>query len=157
MRRVDREITDTKELIEIIEKSKVCHVAMIDGDFPYMVPLSFGYEMTEEGLVLYFHSAKEGKKLDIIRKNSNVCFTISTQEKLIINDDIPCSSGCTYASVIGMGTAEILESAEEKCHALSVLMKHQAGKTFIFDEKQAEMVCVFKISVKEFTGKRKKG
>lgn len=155
MRRKDREVTDAKELVELIEKSKVCYVAMIDEGFPYIVPLSFGYKITEKGLTLYFHSAKEGKKLDVIRKNGNVCFNISVQEKLTINDDIPCSSGCTYGSVTGIGTAEIIESVEEKCHALSVLMKHQAGKTVVFNAKQADAVCVFKINVKEFTGKRK--
>ena len=92
---------------------------------------------------------------DVIGKNSNVCFEISTQKKMIENDDIPCNSGCTYASVIGSGTAEIIENVKEKCHALSVLMKHQFGKTIIFNEEQTGMVCIFKINVKEFTGKKK--
>ena len=155
MRRADREVKDTGELIDIIEMSRVCHVAMIDDGIPYIVPLSFGYEMAEDGLVLYFHSAKEGRKIDVLHKNSNVCVEISIQQKLVIDKKVPCRSGCGYASVIGNGKAEFLTDTEEKRHALSILMKHQSGMDLVFDEKQADSVCVFRIVVKKFSGKRK--
>lgn len=155
MRRSDREVTDKQELWEIIEAGKVCHVAMLDGEYPYLVPLSFGAEQKEDRLVLYFHSAKEGKKLDVLAKNPNVCFEISHQKKLVINDNVPCASGCAYVSVIGMGKAEFVTDLDEKCAALSVLMRHQSGREFTISASQAENVCVFKIAVDSFTGKRK--
>ena len=43
MRRKDREITDFNEIINIIKKCDVCRIALNDKDFPYIVPLNFGY------------------------------------------------------------------------------------------------------------------
>jgi nitroimidazol reductase NimA-like FMN-containing flavoprotein (pyridoxamine 5'-phosphate oxidase superfamily) len=64
MRRHEREITDKKEIEAIIRKALVCRLAMVDGDKPYVVPLCFGYA----DHTLFFHSAGEGKKLEIIKK-----------------------------------------------------------------------------------------
>lgn len=55
---------------------RTASVAMIDRNVPYVVPLSYGYELKEDSLVLYFHCAKEGRKLNILRCNDKVCFTI---------------------------------------------------------------------------------
>ena len=72
MRRNEREITDPKIIEEIIHQATICRIALYDADYPYIVPLNYGYESG----ALYFHSAKEGKKIDLIRKNSRVCFEI---------------------------------------------------------------------------------
>ena len=67
MRRKDREINDVKEIINILDMCKTASVAMLDGDVPYVVPLSYGYEIRDNILVLYFHCAKEGRKIDILK------------------------------------------------------------------------------------------
>lgn len=155
MRRKDREVTDRQGMEEIIRMCKTCHVAMVDDGKPYMVPLSFGYRFTEEGLLeLYFHSAKEGKKLDILRKNNQVCFEMANEgEPLTI--DTPCNAGYYFASLIGFGEVFFLEDPAEKCEALSLMFAHQSGEKVVFNERQAAAVCVYKIVSEEFTGKRK--
>ena len=66
---------------EIIKMCKTCHVAMVEEGEAYVVPLSFGYRFIEGGLLeLYFHSALEGKKLDILRKNNRICFDMAQGE-----------------------------------------------------------------------------
>ena len=70
MRRKDREITDFDEMMKIIAKCDTCRLALFDDEFPYIVPLNFGTNVEEGQLYLYFHSAKEGTKLDLIRKNN---------------------------------------------------------------------------------------
>ncbi len=65
MRRNDSEITDRKDIDGIIRRCRVCRLAMCDGSQPYIVPLSFGYD----GSFLYFHTAREGRKIDIIKRN----------------------------------------------------------------------------------------
>ncbi len=154
MRRKDREVTDTAEIEEIIKGCKTCHVAMALEGEPYVVPLSFGYERKGETLTLYFHSAKEGKKLDILHKNSRVCFEMAVEGELI-HTQIPCNSGYYFSSVMGKGDVEFVEDPEEKRHALSLLMKHQAGRDIVFGEKQAETVCIYKICTRDFGGKKK--
>lgn len=156
MRRADRQVTDIRDIEEILFSCKTCHVAMIDDGTPYVVPLSYGYRIIEgSALELYFHSAFEGRKLDILRKNNNVCFEMSYEGEPV-NSENPCNSGFFYASVIGFGKAEFIEeSVNEKCEALSIMYKHQSGKDVVFSAEQAESVCVFKIISTGFTGKKK--
>jgi nitroimidazol reductase NimA-like FMN-containing flavoprotein (pyridoxamine 5'-phosphate oxidase superfamily) len=152
MRRKDREVTEVNELLQIIDQCKVCRVAMQDQAGLYIVPLNFGYTFENDQLVLFFHSAKEGRKIDALTANSDVCFEMDCEHRLISADEA-CGYGYYFKSVIGNGRAVFVDNVTEKEHALSVLMKHQTGKDFIFDERMVEGVCVFKIIVHHFTGK----
>lgn len=154
MLRKDREVTQIDEIENIIRKCKTCHLAMMDDGQPYLVPLSFGYEIIGTNLTLYFHSAKKGKKLDILHKNSRVCFEMAC-EGTPVHAEIPCNSGYYFSSIIGYGNVEFIEDVNQKCRALSLLMKQQADRDVIFNEAQANTVCVYKISTSEFTGKKK--
>ena len=155
MRRKDREILDVEDIINIIDKSDICRLAMVDGSKPYVVPMNFGYEYDGDTLILYFHGAREGKKIDILQKNSNVCFEIDTSHELI-TDDIASKYGYKYESVIGDGMVEFIENVNDKVYALSKLMKHVGGENAPtnFDDKILSIVAVFKVSVNSFTGKR---
>lgn len=154
MRRKDREVTELSEIKEILDGCKTCHVAMTDGDRPYVVPLSFGYEIKDGSLVLYFHSAEEGRKIDILKKDNRVCFEICSEGEPIF-PETPCNSGYYFSSVIGWGEVEFLEDPEEKCEALHKMFVHQSGRKVRFTEAQAASVCVYTIVSREFTGKRK--
>ena len=154
MRRKDREVTDTETIEEIIKACKTCHLAMVDEGKPYVVPLNFGYELDTDKLTLYFHSAKEGKKLDILHKNSSICFDIAS-EGMPIHAESPCNCGYYFSSIIGMGTVEFIEDTKEKCKALSLLMKHQADRDVEFNEAQVNSVCVYKVSTSDYSGKKK--
>lgn len=154
MRRKDREVTDMEEIRAILDICRTCHVAMIDEDKPYVVPLSYGYEIEEDALILYFHSAKEGRKLDVFRKNNQVCYEMCSEGEAV-HADIPCNSGYYFSSVIGNGEVFFIEELEEKCMALSKIFRHQTGKEIAFMPQQAAGVCVYKIVSREFAGKRK--
>ena len=155
MRRKDREITDINGVEEILLQCKTCHVAMVDDGVPYVVPLSYGYKFLDGNVLeLYFHSAAEGRKIDILKNNNKVCFEMSC-EGAPIHSETPCNSGYYFASIIGFGSAIFIEDVSENCNALSVMFKHQTGKDVAFTSEQAETVCVFKIVSSEFTGKKK--
>ena len=66
-----------------------------------------------------------------------------------------CGYGYYYASVIGSGTAELIEGAE-KLDALSALMRHMAGREDTFTEDQARGVAVLAIRVRSLSAKAKK-
>ena len=112
MRRKDREVLGDENIAKIIEQCTTCHVALMDDDnasMPYVIPLSFGYSLNSGVLELYFHCAHVGKKLDCIRKNPNVAFSMCVENRIEIHEDVYCKSGRFYASVVGHGKAEIVE------------------------------------------------
>lgn len=153
MRRKDREITDLQQKLKIIAACDVCRVAMFDEAYPYIVPMNFGEEYLDGKLNLYFHAAREGKKLDLIRKNSMVCFEMDTAHQLIPGKE---AQHCTmkYQSVMGRGNISILEG-DEKTEGLICLMKHYFPDRaeFSFDPRVVEITAVLKLSVEDFTAK----
>ena len=155
MRRKDREVTDIGEIENIIEKAKVVHVGMIDGNVPYVVPMQYGYVFNEGKLTLYLHSAKEGRKIDIIKKNSRVFVELETDVAPISGGKIPCKYSSAYSSVMGEGTAEIVSDINEKIFGLECIMKTQTGRDFTVSEEMTSAVCVIKISAPHLTAKRR--
>lgn len=155
MRRNDREVTDIDDIISIIDTCKTCHLAMADEGMPYVIPLNFGYEITDHTLTLFFHSALEGRKIDILHKNSAVCFEMCCEGKPVNAEKTPCNSGYYFTSVLGFGNVEFVTEVDEKCKALSLLLKQQANINVTFTEAQTKNVCIFKVMTKDFTGKRK--
>jgi len=155
MRRKDREIVDINEKIEIIAKCKVCRLGLSENNFPYVIPLNFGYMFEKEKLTLFFHGEKEGKKIEIIKKNKNACFEIDCDGKLIESDK-PSNFSYEYKSIIGFGKIVFLETNEEKIYGLNNLMKHQTGrdKNYSFTDNELNNVCVYKMIVEEYSGKQ---
>ena len=127
---------------------------MVDGDEPYVVPMNYGYTMEEGKLTLYLHGAKWGRKLDLMRANPKVFFSIECDVQPF-DGDIACRYGTSYSSILGKGTAEILEDVEEKKAGLSIFMKTQTGKDFTFDDKMVSIVSVIKINVSAYTAKHR--
>ncbi|MCI8955416.1 MAG: pyridoxamine 5'-phosphate oxidase family protein [Eubacterium sp.] len=153
MRRSDREITDKKEMIEIIKKCDVCRIVLNDEDYPYIVPLNFGMDIQDEGIVFYFHGATEGKKYDLIRKNNKATFEMDCSHQLVM-DDKKMSCTMKYESIIGRGHIEIV-SEEEKMKGLEILMKQYHQEDFQFGTAIVPNTNVFKLTVEEMTGKRR--
>ena len=152
MRRKDREITDIDKIETIIASARYMHLGMFDDEFPYIVPLHYGYQMEKGKLTFYVHCAKEGHKLECLKENRNVFVEIDRGESLI-TADIPCKYGAEYESVMCRGKAMIIEDIKEKCKALGVLMKVQTGKEHEIDDKMASAVNVVKIDVESYTAK----
>lgn len=158
MRRHDREITDNAEIIMIAERSEILHLGLFDGEYPYVLPLHYGFEVPEgERLpVFYMHGANEGRKLDIIRDFNKVCIEIECDLNLVSGGNVPCAYGATYRSLIGFGKAEIVENIDEKIHGLELLMQHQTGRPFEINEKMASTVSVIKVTLDKLSGKSRK-
>ena len=158
MRRKDREITAPEEIEAIIRKTRILHLGLHDGEFPYIVPLHYGYEQNEESgqYMFYMHGAREGHKLDLIRRNPHVCVELDCDEAIVSGGDIPWAEGAEYASVIGRGMAEVVEDEVEKIHGLELLMKHQTGRAFVITPQMASSVSVIKVTLSEVTAKTRK-
>ena len=154
MRRKDREITDRTEIDALLSRSKVCRVAFAVDSEPYLVPLSHGYDAKDGAL--FFHTAKEGRKIDCIEANPRVCFEVEGLAEVKEGDERACSWGARYESVIGFGTIVELTSAEEKERALRCTMGQQAGeeKSWTFAPKMVEATRVWRLDIESLTGKR---
>jgi uncharacterized protein len=154
MRRKDREITNIDEIEKIINQAKVCRIGLSLNDQPYVFPICFGYADN----VLYLHSAKQGKKIDIIKQNNKVCFEIDIDQQPVINLDNPTNSDMLYKSVIGFGKAYFVEDKAEKIKALEYIIKHYAGDKPHGDYKKSlDFVQVIKIAIDNMTGKSNPG
>jgi len=154
MRRKDREITNFNEMIEIIKKCDSCVLALNDEGFPYLVPMNFGMDIEDGQLYLYFHCAKEGRKLELIQKDNRASFEMDCEHKLVLQEEeMECSMG--YASVIGQGIIEFV-AEEDKFDALKILMGQYRSRDFKFDTRMLGVTTVLKMKVLNMTGKRKK-
>lgn len=151
MTRREREVTDMQEIRNILDTCMVVRVGMVDGDEPYVVPMNYGYTL-DEGLTIYVHGAMKGYKLDLVRKNPKV-FVEMDCDVHPFEGEKACQYGTSYKSLMGRGTAEIVEDVEEKKKGLSILMKTQTGKDFTFDDRMISIVSVIKIRVSEYTAK----
>lgn len=150
MRRKEKEITDIQEIENILNSADICRLAFCDNQMPYIVPMSFAYS----NRCLYFHSAKEGRKLDIINKNPNVCFEVETDTALIY-DEAACKCTMKYKSVIGTGKVIFIEEEVAKIEALDLLMKHYVDKDeFTYPQKAIQAVAIFKVEINEMSGKK---
>ncbi|MBU3931589.1 MAG: pyridoxamine 5'-phosphate oxidase family protein [Proteobacteria bacterium] len=148
MRRSEKEITDQSVIEEIIHGALVCRLALSESDQPHIVPLCFGYQ----DYTLYFHSASEGKKVDIIKKNPNVCFEFDINTE-IVKAEKACQWGMRYKSIIGFGRAVIVENIKEKEKAISIIMNQYSNEQFQFDEDAIRETTVIKVDIDSMSGK----
>lgn len=149
MRRKDKEITDKKEIEKILKESQICHIAMVDKEKPYIVPMNFGYE----NKTLFFHSALEGRKINLIKKNPNLCFEVD-QVVQFKKAQLACDWSIEYKSVIGEGRAQLLYDPEEKREGLDIIMAQYSGRTFEYPSEMLEKTLVIKLEIDKMTGKQ---
>ena len=150
MRRKDKEIKDKKDIKQIFKEAHVCRLGMFDGKMPYIVPMNFGYRDN----VLYFHSALEGRKIDILKKKTNVCFEIDIPGK-VINSKGACSWSMNYRSIIGEGRVEFIKDNSEKMDAFNIIMnQYSESNNWEFSQKMIDKTLVFKVKIDSISSKR---
>jgi nitroimidazol reductase NimA-like FMN-containing flavoprotein (pyridoxamine 5'-phosphate oxidase superfamily) len=153
MRKKDREITGIDEIEAIISHADVCRIALTDNNIPYIVPMNFGYSGGDVKR-LWFHCAPNGKKLDIIRRNNNVCFEVDTDHHLYTGEKA-CDFGMNYRSVIGWGRIEIVTDDAEKRLGMNCLMSHYSGNDkYSYKKESFEGMLVLRLDIQEMTGKK---
>lgn len=153
MRRKEREITEPSKIKEIISSCSCCRLGLIDDGHVYIVPLNFGYSEENDTYTFYFHSAKEGRKISLMKNNSYAAFEMDTNHSLKEGNSA-CSHSAYFQSVIGEGKISFIEDMEEKRDALQAIMHHNTGKAdWDFPEKMIDAVCVFRLDVQELSCK----
>ena len=149
MRRNDKEIKDPILIEKILEKADICRIALIDEDRPYIIPMNYGYK----DRCIYLHSASEGRKIEILKKNNQVCFELEYETELLKAEQ-PCQYGMKYYSIIGWGKAKFVTDYQEKIKSLDIIMQqHDPNIEFKYDENQVNLSTIILIEMNELTGK----
>lgn len=149
MRRNDKEIKDQGVIQDILSKSEVCRIAMIDGADPYVVPVNYVYSNN----MLYVHSAPEGRKIELLKRNNRVCFEIEYGSE-IVSSDLPCKGTVKYRSLIGYGRIEIATDEETKRLGLDLLIAKYGGAAGEYDKESFEKVVMLVLKIDEVSGKQ---
>ncbi len=144
-------ITLQRDIDEIIGNCQVCYVGMVDeNNLPYVVPFNFGYK---DGII-YLHSALEGLKIDILRKNPNVCIVFSADHKLHAqSEQVACSYSMHYRSVQAFGEVEFVDDHDRKIEILNMVMANYTDREFKYNEPSLREVRTYQVKVKSFSGK----
>lgn len=154
MRQDKREIKNLAELEDILQKCDTCRLALSDDGQPYIVPLNYGYQLTDGQLTLYFHCANDGRKLEIISRNNRSCFEMDCSHQLLTGE-LACQYTMNFESIIGSGLIETVSDPDEKIAGLNALMRHYSGRAdWPFDPKALAKTTVLRLRAVEFCGKR---
>ena len=150
MRKAKQEIRDEKILAEILSGAIICRVAMLDGDKPYLIPFNYGYS---DGCI-FIHSAPEGKKIDLLKQNPEVCFEVEDKME-ITKGELACDWSTRYRSIVGYGEVAFLSDGQSKQQGLEVIMaQHGAPELTEFNQKNLDRMVILKIRITSMTGKQ---
>ena len=149
MRRDEREITDPAQIDAILQHGRVMYIALAANDIPFLVPVFYVWN----GVSLWFHSARSGSKIDIMRKNSRVCFAVSNFDG-IIDDPLACNYEARHRTVIGLGKTHFVDDDAEKITMLHQLMARFSDKTFTFPAANVKATQVVRIDIDSLKGKQ---
>jgi nitroimidazol reductase NimA-like FMN-containing flavoprotein (pyridoxamine 5'-phosphate oxidase superfamily) len=112
MRRKRQELS-REDTAAILERRASGVLALAEeGGFPYAVPLSYVYT----GDKLYFHCAKSGHKLELIRQNPKASFCVVDQDQIV-----PEEYTTYFRSAIVFGELRVMEDGPEKRAAIEAL------------------------------------
>lgn len=152
MRRKEREIKSVDEIIDVLKRCDTVRIGIQGDEYPYVVPVSFGMETKDGKAVIYFHCAKQGMKIDMLRKNPKVC----VEGDIFIKVE-KTEHGITtrYESVIGFGECEFVSDEEEIIHGLKLLTERYGYEDYPLDRcRGLQHLYVGKIIINELYGKR---
>jgi nitroimidazol reductase NimA-like FMN-containing flavoprotein (pyridoxamine 5'-phosphate oxidase superfamily) len=150
MRRKERSM-DLGECLEFLERVEVGRLGLTDGDVAYVVPLNFVlYDKR-----IYAHGAGEGLKMDIIRRDSRVCFE-ADEFYGVKKGKTPCGYSAMYRSIIAFGRVKVVESKERKASALKELAKKYSGSDCSpeISLEEMEKTTVLEITIEKMSGKK---
>ena len=153
MHKKEREITDRDVLVDILNEGQYVVIAMCRENEPYIVTLSYGYD--REAHALYFHTALEGLKLDLIEQNPRVCGTVIEDRGYIQGE---CAHA--YRSLVLWGEMCVVDDVDEKRRGMEILIDHLERDPDPIKHKHLqkadayERVNILRLDIQHMTGKQ---
>lgn len=149
MRRSEK-LMSIQDTVKVLQEAEYGTFATVgDNGYPYSVPLNYVYEKD----TIYFHSAHTGNKIENIKMNHKVGFSVVSYHKLL-----PDKFDTEYDSAILFGTGSEVIHEQEKRHALQLFIEKYSRDYFAegtsYIDKAIHAVAVYKIQVDHMSGKR---
>lgn len=156
MRMAEREVKDFTTITEIISECQCIHLGLISEGEPYVVPLSFGYDVDvdNEKLVIYLHGAGEGRKIDAIKADPIASFAMESGFEHA-PEEIAGTGRSYYRSVMGRGRISFVTDDTEKKYALGKILKHMTGSEPVkYAGDVIKNTCVMRLDADTLSGKQ---
>ena len=150
MRRIDLEITDFSEIVSILHRTDTIRLGLHNEPYPYVIPMSFGFEVVGENINIYIHGAKEGLRYNLIQNNPLVCVEADIFHGYA---EIPGGATAEYESFIGYGNLVRLNE-DDIVKGLNLLLLHCGYDGLMFNRSALDSIHVYKIELDSFSGKR---
>ena len=154
MRRIDREVKTFAEIVDILERCDTIRLGLQGEKYPYVVPMSFGYEVREKEIILFVHGAPEGLKNERMNQCGDICV-----EADLCHGFTETAHGITtlYESIIGFGSIERMMEKTEARKGLDLICAHSGYRDYVYDDRALAAAAVYRIVLETVTGKRNKG
>jgi nitroimidazol reductase NimA-like FMN-containing flavoprotein (pyridoxamine 5'-phosphate oxidase superfamily) len=152
MHKKEREIKSQEVLEAILKRGKFASIALSRRNQPYIVTLSYGYDAAKRAL--YFHTAREGLKLEFIRGNPRACGTVVEDLGYLQGE---CAQA--FRSVVFFGKVVLVESLDEKKHGFDIMLRHLENdpdavrKRLLGSDRSFDRAAVLRFDIEEMTGK----
>ncbi len=152
MRRDEREVINIEDIFDILQRCDTIRIGMNGGDCPYVIPMTFGCELTDGRIIIYFHSAGAGRKWEILNRDPHICVEADLYYKVAKRENGDITA--IYESVIGTGIAERLTDQKDKVDALKCMLTHYKESGFpVTSCNGLPRVEVFRVVLDEVSGK----
>jgi len=149
MRRKDKEINDPQLINQILQEANIVRFGIKAEPVPYVVPLNYGYK----NHCFYIHSARLGRKIELLKANPMVSFEIEHQVD-IVKKDISCEWTTKYRSIMGIAKVQILSEKKDIIEGLDILMQHHGKMENAYDENYFQRIVILKAQILEIEGKQ---
>ena len=148
-----RAFIESREEIEaILKEETIGFLGMCMDGQPYVVPLNYGYV---KGRIL-FHGAFTGKKMDYLKANPQVCFSVGRQSGQVRRHGEGDACHVDSDSVICTGRARVIEDLEERKQALDEFNRCFRPDAEEISLEAAEGCCAVEIRISEMTGRQER-
>ena len=158
VRRKDREVTDFDTILSIIDECEVMHVGLYDEKepmYPYVVPVNFGYKVSDGVIELYFHGAVAGRKYELLTKNGKCTFQMEAPSEIVLKHEHRDIT-TRYRSVMGKADVKMLEGDEIISGIEAIIGRREDTAKFDWNRASLPRTAVFKLTVTSITAKANK-
>ncbi|MCL2489596.1 MAG: pyridoxamine 5'-phosphate oxidase family protein [Propionibacteriaceae bacterium] len=157
MRLHKREVKGFNNVLDVLGRCQTGHLGLVDDQGPYVVPISFGFEVVDGRVVIWCHGAIAGRKISAIRAGGRVCFEADWLDQIVKDVPEACDMTALYESVIGFGWPQVVaDPAEARRGAAIIVDRYRPGASLSLPDPLRPNVAVFRIVLDEITGKRRR-
>ena len=156
MRRKDREVLNFDTVRQIIDSCEIINIGLFDPDdpnFPYIVPVNFGYTIDENNdISFYIHGARAGRKFGLMQKNRECTFMMYCDS---YTELIPSVKDVTsrYKCIMGKAEVTLLEGEDVLLGLQCMMDRREDTRSFDWNRDAVPRVAVWKLRVTELSAK----